>query len=136
MVKKTNCTAKGSGYGRAAYAWSEESYKIQGFGTINIQSDSRVFSANEIRNNEHKTAGFYQRAYNYSADAGDEGWGQYTLNKKKAIEQIRDRKTLKVIPITSSAQFERLANTSEFYKQYTCYKQVKGDMEFCSRSLK
>lgn len=84
MVKKTNCTAKGSGYGRAAYAWSEESYKIQGFGTINIQSDSRVFSANEIRNNEHKTAGFYQRAYNYSADAGDEGWGQYTLNKEKS----------------------------------------------------
>ncbi len=125
IVKRTNCTEKGFGMGRAAYFNTTTSYNIQGQGKFTIESNGRSFTPQEVQTNQPAQEGYYQIRY-----MGDEVWTQHTLNSKKAIEQYRDATTLKVISINSQAEQDALHKLPK--QPYTCYKQTQGKIEFCA----
>lgn len=134
IVKRTHCNEQFSGSGHGGAGESESRFRIQGFGNIIAKTESGVWKSDELKHNPPQKNGYYQRWYIGAYD-DNQFWQKHTLNNKKAIAQKRDSKTLKVIPINSDKDFDALQGTPTLIDAYHCYKQVQGNIEFCSRSL-
>lgn len=135
VVKQTNCNDNFTGWGHGGAEGTKSQFNIQGIGKITTETESAIWTPEEMQSNPPQQSGYYQRDYG-GADRDDiQSWQWHKLNGKKSLKQRRDSSTLKIIPVNSIAQFEALVGTPTLINSYECYKQTQGNMEFCWRWL-